>query len=194
MANWCETKYVFTGSRDALGELYDFLKELENCEESSVSNDFGTTWLGNIVNALGYDWHNIKCRGYWEDIWLNSTLLAFTVWSAWIPPYDIMEILKEKFTGVKYYYYAEEKGCGIFETNDFEGRFFPERYIVLFNDGLSFFCEHFVTIDESIQWLNEHSGYHSRELRDIEDYFHSDHKNGDKNLFCNIVPVNVLRV
>ena len=44
------------------------MKGLEEREKPSVENDFGTSWLGCLVAALGKDWQDIHCRGSWSEL------------------------------------------------------------------------------------------------------------------------------
>lgn len=40
-----------------------------------------------------------------------------------------MDLIRSQFD-VTIYYYAEEFGCDVVETNDFEGEWFPQRYVI----------------------------------------------------------------
>ena len=47
------------------------------------------------------------------------------------------------------YYYSEEPGCGIYETNDEEGEYFPERWQAWYtDDSLWDFSSHIVGLGE----------------------------------------------
>lgn len=61
MPNWASTSYIVTGDKSETEDLYQKMKALENKTESLVKNDFGTTWLGNLVVKFGGDWKEI----YW---------------------------------------------------------------------------------------------------------------------------------
>ena len=128
MPNWCETKYVFIGDKKEMKDLYDLMKGLESLPEPLVPNDFGTTWLGCLVTKLGGDWNEISCRGKWMDLTLNENDLRFETSTAWGPCDAVMELICDKFPSLSYFYQAIEWGNEVFETNDYEGEFFPEIF------------------------------------------------------------------
>ena len=53
MPNWCNTLYVIEGDVEEVKSLYETMKELQERKTPLVKNDFGKTWLGGLVNALG---------------------------------------------------------------------------------------------------------------------------------------------
>ena len=56
MPNWCSTSYVVTGDKNEVRDLYEKMRSLEEREKPLVENDFGVTWLGNLVTLLGRSW------------------------------------------------------------------------------------------------------------------------------------------
>lgn len=56
MPNWCSTAYAIEGNAKELTNLYELMKNLQEQKEPSVSNGFGTAWLGCLVDALGENW------------------------------------------------------------------------------------------------------------------------------------------
>lgn len=120
MANWCYTKYVITGSKEEISKVYSILNRVSN-DTTNPHKD----WLGSIVAELGADNTKMKCRGSFDKVMLvNKSTLKLTTWSAWGPCYELFEYIIKKFPSLKYYYKAEEPGCGLFETNDSEKRYF----------------------------------------------------------------------
>lgn len=77
MPNWCSTAYVIDGDAKEVKQLYELMKGLEEREKPSVENDFGTSWLGCLVDALGKDWQDIHCRGSWSELEMDSDVLKF---------------------------------------------------------------------------------------------------------------------
>lgn len=59
MPNWCSTDYYVVGSKKEVLDLNKKMERLENRKKSLVKNDFGNTWLGNLVNYLGGDWEKV---------------------------------------------------------------------------------------------------------------------------------------
>ena len=127
MPNWCYTSYVVTGDQEELDDLYSKMQSLENSPESLVPNDFGPTWLGNLVTLFKGDWKKIKCRGYWTFL-DRSDYIHFETETAWVDMRETFDFIESKYDTIKFYYQSEEPGCEYYVTNDLNGDFFPERY------------------------------------------------------------------
>ena len=124
-------------------DLYDIMKSLEDREETLVPNGFGKTWLGNLVTALGGDWNGIYCRGEWFDLDIDEygNSISFSIESAWNYPYEVFDFLHEKCPGIDLYFRSEEPGMQIYVTNDVDGIFFPDRYILSNNDEIDYYVD-----------------------------------------------------
>lgn len=156
MPNWCFTKYVLEGNEQETKALYELMKELEAKEKPAVPNGFGTTWLGCLVKALGGEWESIRCRGTWEYIELENGILNITTDTAWAPCNETFDFICKKFQSLRYYYQAEEPGLELYTTNDADGDFFLDRYLVDIHapDG-EFYHEYFESLTEAYEWIEE---------------------------------------
>ena len=76
MPNWCSTAYVIDGDAKEVKQLYELMKGLEERKTPSVENGFGTTWLGCLVDALGKDWNDVRCRGSWNGLEMDGSLFG----------------------------------------------------------------------------------------------------------------------
>jgi len=134
MPNWCNTDYVVCGDEITLRDLENKLSYLENLDKPYKGNGFGNLWCGCLVELLGGDSEKVGCRGEFYSHGLDSvpnTILRFSITSAWSELSEFRKFLKEKLPGITdIYYYAEEPGCIYYETNDIDGEFFPNRYII----------------------------------------------------------------
>ena len=65
-----------------LKSLYDLMNELQKQKEPYVPNDFGTAWLGCLVDALMKNWKNVFCRGSWYDLQFDGRVLTFNTETA----------------------------------------------------------------------------------------------------------------
>lgn len=53
MPNGCSTNYAFQGKRK---DILDFYSKIDKfISEECLSNGFGNSWLGNILNGFGFD-------------------------------------------------------------------------------------------------------------------------------------------
>lgn len=116
MANICITSYTFTGDKDDLRSLYNFMNSLKE------DNSFST-----LLEALGSGPERVNCRGEWYDLAISDATVTFTTATAWTPLYQAIELLCRHFRALRYFYYAEEPGCDIFMTNDVKGFYYPRR-------------------------------------------------------------------
>ena len=137
MPNWCLSSYVVTGDEKEVCDLYEKMHSLEEREESLVKNDFGKTWLGNLVTLLGGDRNTIYCRGAWLDLQKDEDngALRFDTETAWCDADETIAFLQEKYPNLEFYFIAEEPGMGYYATNDTAGEYFPQRYTVLPHDS-----------------------------------------------------------
>ena len=159
MPNWCNTAYTVTGDTQEVKALYELMKGLEEQEKPAVDNGFGTTWLGCLVNALGEDWNNIRCRGHWEGLEFDGEVLTFWTETAWSVCNEVFELARQKFPSLSYYYRAEEPGMCDYYTNDADGIYYPERYVVdACSDKCDWYTEYFTTLQDAYAWLEQVSG------------------------------------
>ena len=126
MANICTTNYVIEGKKDELDELYRIMKELQEMEQPLVENNFGPTWLGCLVKALGKNPEDVLCRGQWIELEQQDDKLLMAFETAWTPCYEVTQLMKTIFPSLRIYYKAEEPGCEVYLKNDAEGKYFPE--------------------------------------------------------------------
>lgn len=134
MPNWCTTDYVAFGGKEDIEKLRGKLNDAFNTE-CRIKNSFGNWWLGNILDLHGIDWHKYDCRGeitqlteiehdFYEE---GKSHFMFQTWTAWEPCYGAFEAINNLYPDVELFWFAEEPGCGLLETNDVSGIFHPER-------------------------------------------------------------------
>jgi len=134
MPNWCTTDYIAFGEKVNVERLRI---ELDNAFdiECRIKNSFGNWWLGNILDLHGLDWKKFDCRGeitqlteiehdFYEE---GKSHFMFQTWTAWDPCYGAFEAINNLYPDVELFWFAEEPGCGLLETNDVSGIFHPEK-------------------------------------------------------------------
>lgn len=145
------------------------MKDLQERKEPSVENGFGTSWLGCLVDALGKDWEKVSCRGDWANLEIENETLRFTTETAWAPCNETLDLVCEKFPSLCYYYQTEEPGMGIYETNDSEGKYFTDKYMVdLCTDKSEYLCEYFADRKSLFAWLGEVAGKTVQSEQDVK--------------------------
>ena len=89
---------------------------------------------------------------YLGDIGDGQAQLRINFEEAWCRT-EFAEILQEMFHDIAIYWMTEEPGCEIYQTNDAEGNFYPERYYVDTCIGGDYQSEYFTTEWEAYEWL-----------------------------------------
>ncbi len=131
------------GPLEELRPLYEKLKSWtsKNYEE----NGFGKNWLGNIVGFAGFTRADLDkengypCRGeiiepfYLKELDNTDGVIFFQSLTAWIPLPAMWYAIVDKYAPhCRYYYYSEEPGCNIYESNDVYHKFFADEYTLDF--------------------------------------------------------------
>mgnify|MGYP000091990669 CR=1 FL=1 len=169
MANWCSTAYAIEGDAKEIKSLYELMKGLQERKEPSVENGFGTKWLGCLVDALGKDWNEVSCRGEWANLEMNGDTLRFTTETAWAPCNEVFDLACQFFPSLHYYYQAEEPGCAIYETNDSEGAYFSDKYLVdLCTADNQYYFEYFQDSKTMLEWLGEIVGKPVQSMQEVQ--------------------------
>ena len=143
MPNWNKTKYVFIGSKEEIGKLYEIIVNTLS-DKTQKSGDFGNDWLGFIVKAINENPNEVYCRGYIENPKLtNETTLKFTTWTAWSCCFELFELICKHFPTLEDYFISNEPGNGIYLTNDKNRQYFKysNKYEVIGKDELQFYIE-----------------------------------------------------
>ena len=192
MANWCSySARIISDDSDELKSLYDLMKRLEEMETPLVENGFGNAWFGCLVTALGGDWEKISCRGDWECLEFDGKVLSFEADCAWYRFPDLEEFILKKFPSLKLYYYCEEPGMGIYETNDKDGVFFKARFMLDIYDDDIYYLE---TEDEVLDLLNKKFLKELKTMDEVTDFIvsyneESENAGSDRYIWMNQIEV-----
>ena len=184
MPNWCSTDYQIVGNRTEVQNLYNKFKQVvttdRSYEKDSTTFLPNSSWLGYVVkDILEIDpkTESIPCRGHivWleEELTINdddTATFQLQTETAWSDCRKLFFTLMEKFD-IEVFFMTEELGCGIFETNDKDSRYFTSQYIFDdFEEGM----EYYSSFDEVADELKKHTGKLPSDFKDaekmIEDY------------------------
>lgn len=177
MPNWCNTDYTLFGYKDDVNRLYQDLKNTVDIDRTKESKPFtflgNSYWLGYIKKSLlPYVQEELPARG--EITWMeeyidyhdnNMASFKLTTETAWVACSELMDKIAEKYD-LQLFYYSEEPGCGIFETNDMEGQFYSFRYMVdSEKDGIVYY-ESFEQVADAIENM---TGIRLNDISEAED-------------------------
>ena len=74
--------------------------------------------------------------------------------TAWNPPLELLELIRDCYPSLKYYYAAEGDGWDWYLTNDAEGKYYSSRYVVDMEPDI----EYFDTIEEACKHVSAYIG------------------------------------
>lgn len=167
MPNWAYTSYRIVGKNEEVQDLYSKIQQLQSMENPLVENGFGNLWLGNLVTILGGDWNKIYCRGKIIDFSLDDGILSIETETAWSEMAEVRHFIEKTYPALKIYYYEEECGCEIYQTNDQHGHFFSSRYI--FDDQESEGMEYFDKSGTLLAFASRAMGIKFKSIEELED-------------------------
>lgn len=169
MPNWCSTAYAIEGDAKEVKSLHDLMSGLQKQKEPSVPNGFGTAWLGNLVDAFGENWEKVYCRGSWYDLEFDGRVLTFNTETAWSPCNEMFDMVCKKYPTLSYYYRSEEPGMALYFTNDKEGRYFQDRFVVeLCTPEEEYYTEYFPGLQSMYGWLEDICDMQVQSMQDVD--------------------------
>ena len=179
MPNWCDTTYKCVGDPKEVRSLYKIIQRNAKRKTPRIKNGFGVKWLGCIIDALGYDWEQYRCRGEISHAYLQDGVLTIHQNTAWCEQEGFREVIEKAYPSIKVYYREEECGCEVYHTNDTTGRFFPERYF-LDNYDEPLYYETIKEAAESVSGIVEHKVEPSIEaIKKALDLYQEEHEDED---------------
>ena len=132
MANWASTSYRIEGSKSDLERVFGVIDDFIKGRVASTREDATADWEGNIVKALGAmdeEIDNNYLRGFIQDYELDGDTIRIEAEEAWGAT-DFRHVLGKLMPNLTIYYIVEEAGYDVFATNDTDGKYYPERYLV----------------------------------------------------------------
>ena len=196
MPNWNTTDYTLYGNKENIKRLYTDLKKTVDIDRTKESKPFtflgNSYWLGYIKKSLLPDVEEeLPARGEIsyieediEDHDNDMASLKLTTETAWVACSELMDKIAEKYD-LQLFYYSEEPGCGIFETNDIEGQFYSFHYMV---DSEKEGIEYYDTFEQVAEFIAKMTGIRLNNISEADDKL-SAFNNDDTFLIINEISV-----
>lgn len=172
--------------------LYGKMLRLQNRKKPLVENGFyySKRWLGNLVVKLGTDWHEVDCRGTWDDLKMTHKSLYFFTETAWQAPFDVLRLIQKVYPGLEIYFSALGDGWETYLTNDKDGRFFTSRYELDMPPENNYYD----TIEEVAERISNYLGRHVEPTKEavyaaIDEF---DENNDDIDAYINLKEFEVV--
>lgn len=196
MPNWNTTDYTLYGNKDNIKRLYTDLKNTVDIDRTKESKPFtflgNSYWLGYIKKSLLPEVEEeLPARGEIsyieediEDHDNDMASLKLTTETAWVACSELMDKIAGKYD-LQLFYYSEEPGCEIFETNDLEGQFYSFRYMV---DSEKEGIEYYDTFEQVAEAIAKMTGIRLNNISEADDKL-SAFNNDDTFLIINEISV-----
>lgn len=184
MANWASTSYRIEGSESDLKKVYDVIDNFVTGKSKPVLEDASKEWEGNIVKALGASDEQLKesyLRGFIEEYELDGDIIRINAEEAWGAT-DFRHILGNLIPELTIYYIVEEAGCDVFATNDIDGKYFPEQYLVDAYVKDADYYEYFETKGQMKDFVSSVIGKEDFTDEDIEAW-NEEHEDDDSYIY-----------
>lgn len=154
MAN---VEYIFDGNSEQLEDLNEVFETAMMLSDSRYDFARIAALLG--INAVARDY---DLRGQITDLCVrrkeDDSIESIIIYSvcAWCEKIDFRKkVIQAKFTGIKAYYFAEETGCDLFESNDVEHKYYNEQYYV---DIEGYDPAYFRSLDDLKRYIGDITG------------------------------------
>ena len=186
MADMCITDYVIEGSENELQDLYQKITDVANGNITKIDNT-DNAWVGYLVQLLGEDPDSVYCRGWIYDHKYDETkgCIRLSVESAWEELNEVRDVICEHYPSVSICMISEEPGNSVYETNDAEGKYFAERYVLTGE----YESNYFTTIDELKKAVSEITKTPIEKLSDFDSimcecsYYNATRNDKDEHIF-----------
>lgn len=134
MANTCITSWALKGLSPTIGLI---AAAIENVSSQPHPHPWDRPLLSGTAALLGIPEDGVP---YSEIVHFkreeSPNILHLSTEDRGVPPLDFFKALRERFPDLEIRYLAECFEDDLFETNDMEGEFFPERYALDFETSL----------------------------------------------------------
>lgn len=154
MANDCNTGVWFNGDEKDFLAMHKFVNDIV---KDKIHVD-----MKELYDALG-----IECDVRGIFVWAGNDWTAHNVHITFttsdVPPYKLMDTLAKKFN-MKHYFSSEEACYHTYLTNDVEGKFWPERYVVV----TKLWIEYVTSKEEGIAFIKEEGEEETGEIYELE--------------------------
>ena len=130
MATYTFTTYWVEGTKEAVHQLHDAIANADGWTSKAFEN-LGINTEGKEDEYSGWfraEWHNPEVVD--KDDYSVLKFEEAYPWERGTMMPDLFE--EERFEGklTHLYYYTEDRNLGLFETNDKEGKYYPNRLVV----------------------------------------------------------------
>src|SRR3712207_9529811 len=99
----------------------------------------------------------------------RSTLFPYTTLFRSSPCNEMFDMVCKKYPTLSYFYRSEEPGMALYFTNDKEGRYFQDRFVVeLCTPEEEYYTEYFPDLQSMYEWLEDICDMQVQSMQDVD--------------------------
>lgn len=193
MANTCNSSWVLKGLTSTIGLI---AATIDNVSNRPKAHSWDRPVLRDVAPLLrlpeeGLSFSEITHFTKGDD----PNILRIDTEEDDTPPVDFFDALRKRFPDLKVRYRSECFENDLFETNDKEGEFFPERFALDFEtevypegDPVNYFH----TEKELTDFVQEHFGLSYKTYKDVVSYMENDLLDMDEDAFVSLHRADVV--
>lgn len=171
MANDCLTHFVIEcENKEKLERIHDAITKCNKPEYKPSDGSF-RNWTGNIFKELGLKYESD--RSFWADSEFDDGALHIFEDAAWTRGSAMRQLVEQMDgsdddDGLSVYFYSEEPGCEIYESNDDCHLHFPDEYILDTCNGQEYYDDFSALLED----VNKHVGgcYKFNTFEDLQEF------------------------
>lgn len=157
MANWASTSYRIEGSKSDLKRVYGVIDDFMSERRKPIEEDASKEWEGNVIRALGGTEEQTEkacLRGFIQEYEMAGDTIRIEAEEAWGTT-GFRYLLERIMPELTVYYIVEESGCEVYATNDYDGKYFHDRYYVYAYVNDNYRSEYFETEEQAMAYAAE---------------------------------------
>ena len=158
--------YAIEGPKEILQKIFEAIVVAVNSDDKRYEMYQAAEYLKLPITDDTRLGGEISDEPTWDE---NTGALRFWSEERW-GLQDFAELLEKKFPDIKVYWIVEECGCEVYCTNDAEGKYFPERYLVDACFNSIDYYEYFETEEQVYKWLDKITHGEIKTESDVERY------------------------
>jgi len=166
MPNWVTTDYLLFGNTNTLREVGEKIKKGYYGNYQHIGKEFGNAEVDKEYDVRDTV-EDCELLEYSDEVMLQITTSTANSYS-----HGLIDFICAKY-GLNYIFFSENAADELYVTNDYKGRYFPDRYIVSQFNGE---CWH-VTYEQAVADLIDRIGvkYLAWKVEDAVDDYNSKH-------------------
>lgn len=192
MANTCISNWALKGLSSTVGLI---AAAIDNASSQPRPHPWDRPLLSEVGGLLGLPKEDMPHSEIVHHQTDGLNILRISTEEGGAPPKSFYEALKKKYPDLKVRYVAECFEDDLFETNDAEGKFFPERFALDFEtevypegDPVNYFDSE----KDLIAFVKEHFHLSYDSFEDLESNLEEDLMDKDEDAFVSLHQADVV--